>query len=507
MSAASSRPSHDGGAATGDRRVAIWLAITAFAFLALVAPGYVDNMDSQIQFTTAERLLDAGTTSLRGTEWGEHRYAIVAPDGASYMPYGPGATLLYLPAILIGRGLHGALGMNAQKAAAFFCTFTSPVAAAATLALLFLAMRRLRRSVGESLAVCALCGLGTYVLAYARSTYYETSMALAVFAAFHLLVRAGSTTRDALLAGVAFAVAASMKIANVVVVPAFVALLLVDGGPARMRRFVAFFVPLGVLGAALLWWNYARFGSPFVTGYGRFATFGTPLLEGLTRLTIGGAGGWFVFSPVLLLAVPGMFLLAREDKRTAWFVGLAFLAVMLLAAKYSFPEGGTAYGPRYLVPVTAIAAIPAGLAFAKSRGAARVACAALLVVSVAVQIPTLVLAHQDYWQIADAHAPEDRGRVPPPVLADFVLAREKVLGRDDPWDLSCLGVAPSGTKFRSVYPALPGVNVWWIRAARNYGRPWAMLGAIPLAALCAFAALRLRGAVRDVDGRRDVVAA
>jgi hypothetical protein len=478
--------------AARDRRIRWWLALAALAVFGITARGYVDNMDSQIQFTAASRLLDTGSMSLTGSQWGAHRYAIVALDGRTYMPYGPGAVLLYLPGITAGRALHGLFGLSADKAAAFFCAFTSPVAAAITVALLYSTLRRLGLSARGAVAGCALYGLGTYALTYAGSTYYETPTAALFLLTFHLLSGPAPSIRNALVAGVAFAAAVSMKVACVVLAPAWLVLLAAPGGAASVRRAAAFVAPVAILGAALAAWNWSRFGSPFETGYGRFGAFSTPLPEGLYRITFASRAGWFVFSPALLLAVPGMRLLAARDRRAAVAVTVAVAAMLVVSATYWAPEGGTAYGARYLVPVTCLAAIPAAMALAASRGWARAACAVIVVVSVAIQLPSVVVPHQAYWQLREAHSEGDRDRLPSPVVADAILAREVIAGRDDPWDLGCLGVAPPGTTFRTVYPVLPGPNVWWMRAARNYGRPWAALGVLPLVALALFAAQRLR---------------
>ena len=51
-----------------------------------------------------------------------------------------------------------------------------------------------------------------------------------------------------------------------------------------------------------------------------------------------------------------------------------------------------------------------------------------------------------------------------------------------------------------------GANVRWVRAARNYDRPWAVLGTIRFVAFLVLAAVRLRRTL--ADGRRaDAVAA
>jgi hypothetical protein len=296
-----------------------------------------------------------------------------------------------------------------------------------------------------------------------------------------------------------FAVALSMRIAGLVLVPAWLAAIAWPGAGRVFRRTAVFLAPLAILCAGLALWNHARFGSPLETGYGRFADFGTPLFEGLWRITFASRGGWFLFCPALILAIPGMARLAARDLRAAVVIVLASAAILVVSARYSFSEGGTAYGPRYLVPVTAFAVIPAGLAMTRSRGLARVAAGVLVAASIAIQIPSVIVSHQAYWQIVTAHAPEVRDRLPPRVVADAILARETILHRDDPWDLGVLGVAPAGTHFRTVYPALPGANVWWARAARSYGRPWVMLGAIPFAVLLVLALFRLQRIVRGSE--------
>ena len=205
---------------------------------------------------------------------------------------------------------------------------------------------------------------------------------------------------------------------------------------------------------------------------------------------------------MLLLSLPGAHLLWRARRPLAGFAGLAVASLLSLVSKYSdstarLPHlGGTAYGPRYLLPVTAISAVPACLWILNARGAWRWVAATVVAFSVAVQLPSVVLAHQDYWQVADAHTEAEQAKLPPPVIANFVLAKEKLLGRDDPWDLSSLGVAEPGRSLAPLYPALPGANVWWVRAARSYGRPGAAWGLVPLLALVALAAWKIRRAVR-----------
>jgi hypothetical protein len=143
-----------------------------------------------------------------------------------------------------------------------------------------------------------------------------------------------------------------------------------------------------------------RFGDPLRTGYGGSARFDHPFATGVVDLLASGRGGLFVYSPLLLLAVPGTMLLARRDRALASGVWLSIAAALGLYASFFSPFGGDAWGPRYLVPNAALLAVPASIALATwlaSGGARRVAAAAVLAFSVAVQVPpALVSFHEAY---------------------------------------------------------------------------------------------------------------
>lgn len=485
------------GGGARNLRAAAWLALLGFALYALSAPGYVDNIDSELQLRAAARWVDEGTPGFDAVP--ERLARLVEPgrDGALWPQFGVGSLALRLPAVLAGRAVSALTGCGADGASRLAESFTGPVWAAAALAFVFLLARRIGLSRGASLGAAALHGGATYALVYARSSYYETPLALCLVAAAWLLTDPRRGARTTLAAGALAGFAVTVKLAWLIAVP-WLLVLCADGTlRGLLRRAALFAVPLAAAGAAVLWWNAHRFGDALVPGYSD--TFGRPLAEGLARLLVRPHASYLLFSPALVLAVPGLVSLWTAHRRLAvCAAGLAATALVVFA-KCWWPEGGSVHGARYLVPVTPFLSLAAAAFVARRAGIARRAGVALVGVSALVQLPGVLVAHQDVYRVRTAIPRERRALLPPYPVVQAVLAWEKVRGRDDPYDLSAFAAAAPGTTVRMPFPQAQGVNWWWVREARNRGRTWALAGAVPLLLLAAWAARGLRRSAAGPD--------
>jgi hypothetical protein len=148
-----------------------------------------------------------------------------------------------------------------------------------------------------------------------------------------------------------------------------------------------------------------------------------PLWTGLRGLLFSPGKSLFLYSPWLLLAVPGSVLLWRRHGRWA-FVFTVFPAVVVVLYGMKLVWHGGGWGPRYLVPIVPLLAVAAAPVVERLLGGGRTgraALAGLAAVSVAVQLlgvakdpeqyPTLVRQHvvpalpelgsrlggRDYW--------------------------------------------------------------------------------------------------------------
>lgn len=106
--------------------------------------------------------------------------------------------------------------------------------------------------------------------------------------------------------------------------------------------------------------NKLREESP-PSGPKEFKIFETPFntrnsLDGFYVLLISDERGWYYFSPVLILATLGIFLSIRKPttQRLGLILGTVGVGNLLLYSMFGDPYGGWSFGPRYLIPATAV---------------------------------------------------------------------------------------------------------------------------------------------------------
>lgn len=308
--------------------------------------------------------------------------------GGTYQLYQPGLSVLLFPGYFIDRHLLGLRPGYQQE-------FPDELPATnLTMLLLFgmcaVALFRLLRNALASDALAwfwAAIGLLTMpATAFAFQFYPEVPALLIVLAvANHVLFHAGD--RGWVAASAAGAAAAALAWLH----PRFllVSLLLTAVGAFRLgggcRR-----VLLGAGGAvyvSLLAFNYAITGSALPTALWDAAgadvvpnPLGIPV--NLLGYALDRTWGVAPHSPLLLAAVPGLFLLARRSAWLAAFVAAAGLALAIPAAGHTLSAAGTTPG-RLIVAVVPLLMWPVA-AFVRrfwSSVAVRVATAVAVVVS------------------------------------------------------------------------------------------------------------------------------
>ncbi len=163
-----------------------------------------------------------------------------------------------------------------------------------------------------------------------------------------------------LLAGFALGLAVATRSFNLLVIPFFALYLFVtwwqNGRKVweGLKLGILFSLPLLGWLLVILWWNWARFGTPFETGYGSEAeSFNTPLFKGLYGLLFSPGKSIFLYNPVLIPALAGFPALWQRR----FGPGLIFLTggvVLVYLSGYSLWHdwhGGGVWGPRFLLPI------------------------------------------------------------------------------------------------------------------------------------------------------------
>jgi hypothetical protein len=266
----------------------------------------------------------------------------------------------------------GPAGWRLYFATALYVCTLAVVALPCALAGLALYRLLLGFDVGARAALLATLGygLGSAAFPYATAFYGQAVAAgllLAAWERLHALRR--GVAGQAWWLGVGALLGLAVLVELAAALPAFW-LALYGLGAARARGLAL--LAAGALPAALALaaYNAACFGSPFATGYrflGRFPEissygvtgFGAPRLDALYGLTLSPFRGLFVYSPFLLLALPGWRELRRAHAAESRLCLVAFVAQLLLISGWHDWKGGAALGPRNLLVALPFLLVPA----------------------------------------------------------------------------------------------------------------------------------------------------
>ena len=125
-------------------------------------------------------------------------------------------------------------------------------------------------------------------------------------------------------------------------------------------------------------YNTAAFGGPLETSYGHLhhsysktlhsqGLFGIklPTATSVYGLFFGPSRGMLLGAPIVMMGLFGGRLLWEKSRGLAVYVGLGCAAYLFLITGTTIWHGGWGFGPRLLVPIFGIAAIPGGLLLAK----------------------------------------------------------------------------------------------------------------------------------------------
>ncbi len=349
-----------------DRSIAFLIFGFLLACYLLTFTGQIDSSDGLSMFSTSESVVRRGAIDMNQLLWMGNQQGNIGVGGDLYSRKGIGMVLLAVPLIL-GAKIWPAVGL------VHAALLLNPLLTAWTGALLFRAGRRLGWRRGTSVAIALLFGLATMAWPYTQGYFSDPICAWGLFAAaYGMLAYAQSGRKHYLFAaGVAWGIAYTTRTINLLTLPIYmVGLFIVLDSllpqrfrqltwPARLsvigrrgwRPTVTFLIPVVAAGLLSLWWNWARFGSVWETGYVETETFSANWLTGLFGLTVGPARGFFWYNPILLLVIPGALWFWRRQRAILLLSLALVLLYVAVYGKWYMWHGGFSWGPRFLVPL------------------------------------------------------------------------------------------------------------------------------------------------------------
>jgi len=257
---------------------------------------------------------------------------------------------------------------------------TAALIAAASAAVLFLALRRLC-SVRTALVMTLVYAFGTNTWATSSQAMWQHGLAELSLASLSFFLLGPDTRRNAFGAS-AFAALGVLARPTMLI---FALLALFHVWRSR-RRNLPSFLALPAMGAlALLLYNIGLVER--LSGAYRLTVFDLPSLHRLAGLLLSPNRGLLIYTPVAGLAALGIWRLRNDWGRWLFCLALGIGAYLLLYASYSGWAGGSVYGPRLLVdmlPAVVLCSAPVAERLLRSRSG-RTVVAILAAWGVAVQ--------------------------------------------------------------------------------------------------------------------------
>lgn len=407
-----------------DTALALGVGLFLFAFFLLSYRGGFHSIDEVSMFAVTESLVKFGqlnTDQIAWTQWTTSQreaQGFFGVDGHVYSKKGLAVSLAMAPLYWLGLVIPG-LGML-QTA-----SLLNAIITAITAGLLYRLVRRLGYEERVALGVAILYGLATIAWVYSKYLFSEPLAGMLLLGTAYLLIAFRQDTANwrAALAGLLSGLAVATRANNLFLVPVFGAYLVAmvrqqatsgktssapspqtasvysplltspRTGPTRTCSQVArtgygagvgySLLPiacylLGLIPPALMLmgYNWVRAGNPLQTGYD-LTIFSPNLLLGMYKLLFSPLRGLFVYSPLLILSVPGLaWLWHRRRAETALTGGVIGVTIFLFSAWAS--GEGVSWGSRFLIPVVPFLCLPLAPALERALAGSKLLIGLLL---------------------------------------------------------------------------------------------------------------------------------
>lgn len=408
-------------------KLSILLWVFVFLAMSLTAARLVAYDDAVQVCMTATSLIERGSFAIEPIRVD----VLQGPDGSHYSKYPLMYVLQCVPGLLLRAAADGIAHEPAISNWAFALV---PHAISATMVLgVFQLARALGAGVpgGVALALAALFTTPLWVSG--RTLYSESLQTLLVVYSILAAVRARDGHRRWAFAWLGFlsGVALNTK-ATLLVLPLAIVVDQLHERWTRERVFnlCCITLPSALVGVgAWLAYNHVRFGNVLQHGYAAdrdgLIGFGVPLASGLYGLLLSAGKSVFIYAPILLFSVAMVPRWWRERRRDLVLLFIPSILTIALNAKWWAWSGDWAWGPRLILPIVPLLALPAIDVFERSSKLPRLVFGLLVAAGVYVQVLGVSVDPYQYFRVTKPIARVTLGRTPgepTPMLRDSLVA-------------------------------------------------------------------------------------
>jgi hypothetical protein len=330
------------------------LALVVFGGVGLTGPGRIDIEDGQARYEAGRNIIDHGDTALRDPHLIWNRFP--GRDGRDYTGYR--FPQIFAAAACVAAS--DAIGV-ASPARRHFAFSQHGAACAAMLAVMYAVWFRSRGlSDSRSMIWAALGIFATPMWYYGTSTFDEAITTLFAVATVLLAAASGRSNLAMIMVGLCMAVLYNCK-------PPIVGVILIGHAlgfskALRSRRSIilASVCAIGLAVGDGLYRGYHAYKFPpeVQADYDRIVRetyapmfFGN-VPEALLDMAIGPSSGVIWYCPAVIVMIAGLLAAPRPVRMAFALSAAAIVGFMSLLVFY---KGGPCWGPRYLVPLIAVA--------------------------------------------------------------------------------------------------------------------------------------------------------
>jgi len=223
----------------------------------------------------------------------------------------------------------------------------------------------LTNSLKKSFISSLLLGNATILWVYSSSFWTQPIVTFCIFTAFYFLFKFNSENdiKYLLLAGFFAGYSYISRFASLLSLPFFIFYLISLRWKEKktvVKNLVFFSIPLFIILFIQMYWNFYRFGSSFDSGFNRLFLSSKFLIPYLTSFLFSLSRSILVFSPPLILGIFGLKKFFKEQKLEFLIIAgiSSFFLIFYSLFGFGISITGTAWGPRYLVPITPFLLLP-----------------------------------------------------------------------------------------------------------------------------------------------------
>lgn len=353
------------------QRPKLYLFVTFLFLYSLTSAGTLTSLDGSIMHDTTTAIVVRHTLALP-----PHHHGLPGVHGQFFSKYGIAQSIAEIPLYLVGQIFIARITspLGNESALAVTMLTNAIIMSLAVVAFFSLVYEIGSDNYGATIAAL-LIGLASPYWPYSKTDFSEPLFALTITGIALFLVRGrnhpDAAAKSFALAGLSFALALLTKLTVLVTLPTVAGYALyVSATSARSKRSFALrclslMTPI-ILGLVIVaTYDLIRYGHIADTGYrGDDVPFHAPILYGLQGLLISSGKGLVWYCPLVVLAL----ILWPQFLKSNPAEGLLAIGIILpmLATLATYPVwwGGFCWGPRYLLPVLALALLP--LAFMRT---------------------------------------------------------------------------------------------------------------------------------------------